>query len=279
MGRSRDVPSYEFPSCLTPAVSDTSRKVYRCNEAQRQLRNGRSALLWALSPLIFFALLKCRGGLGPRRYASFLKPALCAPLIELTLDNGQDVNAMMTTRWAPADPFVTRTDVRPPPLSVRVGRRFTEMALIRSCASKSAGITKTSTRIATRTAVTRRPKSIALSRLLLPRFPPDVVLHPLSRQQPQFDGLGDRITSLTLRAGCWLFLRETARHANCFAVHLEPGDVYTMVRGRPACAVALPMLTRLCCCLARRSRAVMRGGSGSTPFCWTTHPPTFTSVG
>lgn len=43
------------------------------------------------------------------------------------------------------------------------------------------------------------------------------------------DGVGDRITSLTLRRGCWLLLRETACHANCFAMHLEPGDIYTMV--------------------------------------------------
>ncbi len=44
------------------------------------------------------------------------------------------------------------------------------------------------------------------------------------------DGLGDRITSLTLRTPCWLFLRETANHARCFAVRLRPGDLYSMVR-------------------------------------------------
>eukprot|EP00041_Stephanoeca_diplocostata_P011770 m.194686 g.194686 ORF g.194686 m.194686 type:complete len:376 (-) comp18657_c0_seq5:1110-2237(-) len=48
------------------------------------------------------------------------------------------------------------------------------------------------------------------------------------KQPPGSDGVGDRITSLTLRRGCWLFLRETSNHANCFALHLEPGDIYTM---------------------------------------------------
>ena len=48
------------------------------------------------------------------------------------------------------------------------------------------------------------------------------------RQQPGWDGIGDRITSLTLRRSCWLFMRETKDHANSFAVHLEPGDIYTL---------------------------------------------------
>ena len=38
------------------------------------------------------------------------------------------------------------------------------------------------------------------------------------RQQAGWDGIGDRITSLTLRRGCWLFMRETKDHSNSFAV-------------------------------------------------------------
>lgn len=48
------------------------------------------------------------------------------------------------------------------------------------------------------------------------------------RQEAGHDGVGDRITSLTLRAPCWLFMREKANTRNCFALWLEPGDVYSM---------------------------------------------------
>eukprot|EP00051_Salpingoeca_urceolata_P002305 m.48989 g.48989 ORF g.48989 m.48989 type:complete len:371 (+) comp12039_c0_seq2:395-1507(+) len=47
-------------------------------------------------------------------------------------------------------------------------------------------------------------------------------------QHVQDDGMGDRITSLTLRRPCWLLLRETATPTNCIAVRLLPGDVYTL---------------------------------------------------
>lgn len=48
------------------------------------------------------------------------------------------------------------------------------------------------------------------------------------KQSPGLDGVGDRITSLTLRAGAWLLMRRTNDVSDCFAVRLEPGDVYTM---------------------------------------------------
>jgi len=57
------------------------------------------------------------------------------------------------------------------------------------------------------------------------------------RQLPGWDGIGDRITSLTLRTGCWLFMRETKNHANNFALYLQPGDLYTLVRSNIARAV------------------------------------------
>eukprot|EP00730_Choanoeca_flexa_P018871 TRINITY_DN9200_c0_g1_i1.p1 TRINITY_DN9200_c0_g1~~TRINITY_DN9200_c0_g1_i1.p1 ORF type:complete len:407 (+),score=63.07 TRINITY_DN9200_c0_g1_i1:188-1408(+) len=49
-----------------------------------------------------------------------------------------------------------------------------------------------------------------------------------TKQEAGFDGIGDRITSLTLRSPCWLLLRERAYPKNHFAVWLQPGDVYTM---------------------------------------------------
>eukprot|EP00042_Codosiga_hollandica_P040119 m.342201 g.342201 ORF g.342201 m.342201 type:complete len:682 (+) comp55776_c0_seq9:531-2576(+) len=48
------------------------------------------------------------------------------------------------------------------------------------------------------------------------------------RQPNGFDGVGDRITSLTLRKSCWLFMRETANPRTCFAVRLRPGDLWTI---------------------------------------------------
>eukprot|EP00052_Salpingoeca_macrocollata_P025775 m.235561 g.235561 ORF g.235561 m.235561 type:complete len:107 (-) comp22482_c1_seq2:79-399(-) len=51
---------------------------------------------------------------------------------------------------------------------------------------------------------------------------------PECRQSPSLDGVGDRITSLTLRCSCWLLMRETKHLDNFFCVRLNPGDVYTM---------------------------------------------------
>lgn len=48
------------------------------------------------------------------------------------------------------------------------------------------------------------------------------------RQKPSDDGVGDRITSLTLRVPCWLLLRPTSDHHRAFAVRLQPGDVYSL---------------------------------------------------
>jgi hypothetical protein len=66
------------------------------------------------------------------------------------------------------------------------------------------------------------------------------------RQLPGEDGVGDRITSLTLQQACWLLMRETKQYENCFAVRLQPGDVYTLsddARWRWQHAICLDDLT------------------------------------
>lgn len=47
-------------------------------------------------------------------------------------------------------------------------------------------------------------------------------------QPSGMDGVGDRITSLTLKKSCWLLMRRTMCHADCFALRLDPGDLYSI---------------------------------------------------
>ena len=50
-----------------------------------------------------------------------------------------------------------------------------------------------------------------------------------SAPQPAgMDGAGDRITSLTLKQPCWLLMRLTRDARQCFAVRLQPGDLYSI---------------------------------------------------
>ena len=50
-----------------------------------------------------------------------------------------------------------------------------------------------------------------------------------STPQPAgMDGAGDRITALTLRQPCWLLMRRTRDQRQCFAVRLQPGDLYSI---------------------------------------------------
>eukprot|EP00045_Choanoeca_perplexa_P016420 m.222556 g.222556 ORF g.222556 m.222556 type:complete len:399 (+) comp17254_c0_seq13:136-1332(+) len=147
-------------SMLTPSITDRSRKVYCCTEAQRQMRGGR--------------------------YASCpLKPSNTLDLLKAHFPDGRSLNQAIETEFPSTDPFVTQTQL----LCQQVAWHYEDLEL--HC----------------------------------DRERPDK-LH--TKQDPAFDGIGDRITSLTLRTPCWLLLRERANHKNYFAVWLEPGDVYTM---------------------------------------------------
>eukprot|EP00053_Salpingoeca_punica_P015563 m.143786 g.143786 ORF g.143786 m.143786 type:complete len:596 (+) comp16748_c0_seq2:307-2094(+) len=156
----RDPLAYAKPSNLTPSITDISRKVYCCSERQRSLRGGRYIH-------------------GPLRTSS------TAPLVEMPMDSGEDMNDFIVNLFPPRDPFVVRTEL----LCQQIAWHCEDLEP--HCDRE------------------RRDK-----------------LH--TRQQPGADGVGDRITSLTLRQPCWLLMRETVCYENCFAVRLSPGDVYTM---------------------------------------------------
>eukprot|EP00056_Hartaetosiga_gracilis_P003014 m.58914 g.58914 ORF g.58914 m.58914 type:complete len:144 (+) comp11291_c0_seq2:1248-1679(+) len=48
------------------------------------------------------------------------------------------------------------------------------------------------------------------------------------KQEARNDGVGDRISSLTLQHPCWVLMRQISDPKNMFALYLRPGDVYTM---------------------------------------------------
>jgi hypothetical protein len=91
-------------------VSDTSRKVYRCDEEQRLLRGGRLFPFFLTSQISFHSPSIVLFFFSPS-YAGFLKPSLCAPLIELELENGKMLNETIVSLWPASDPFVTSTEV------------------------------------------------------------------------------------------------------------------------------------------------------------------------
>eukprot|EP00049_Salpingoeca_infusionum_P008347 m.136022 g.136022 ORF g.136022 m.136022 type:complete len:119 (-) comp13987_c0_seq10:654-1010(-) len=75
-------------SMLTPSATDTSRKLFCCNEGQRILRGGR----YAGTPL---------------------RPSSTAPLIKMKLSCGEDINVFIEGLFETRDPFVTSTKVLP----------------------------------------------------------------------------------------------------------------------------------------------------------------------
>jgi hypothetical protein len=89
---SRDVGHrHDRLSMLTPSITDRSRKVFCCNDAQRQLRGGRCGVgAFRPSPCVACARRSaiprlCRFG----RYDSCpLRPSSTAPLLEALLPNG-----------------------------------------------------------------------------------------------------------------------------------------------------------------------------------------------
>eukprot|EP00045_Choanoeca_perplexa_P016422 m.222392 g.222392 ORF g.222392 m.222392 type:complete len:110 (+) comp17254_c0_seq3:828-1157(+) len=71
---------------LTPSITDRSRKVYCCTEAQRQMRGGR--------------------------YASCpLKPSNTLDLLKAHFPDGRSLNQAIETEFPSTDPFVTQTQV------------------------------------------------------------------------------------------------------------------------------------------------------------------------
>eukprot|EP00054_Salpingoeca_dolichothecata_P015363 m.88472 g.88472 ORF g.88472 m.88472 type:complete len:402 (-) comp21457_c5_seq1:39-1244(-) len=151
--------TYPRPSALTPNTG-TSRKVFCCNEEQRNLRGGR--------------YVSC-----PLRVNS------TSPLINFVLDDGRNLNKMAETMTPSRDPFVTSTKL----LCQQLAWHYEDLE---SHCDRD------------------RPDKLP------------------TKQKPNEDGVGDRITSLTLRRAAWIFFRETANHANNFAIHVQPGDMYTM---------------------------------------------------
>lgn len=69
-------------SALTPSVTDQSTKIFCCNPEQRELRGGR--------------------------YKNCPLRSSCAPLIDMALDSGEDMNTVVTHLQPPADPFAVR---------------------------------------------------------------------------------------------------------------------------------------------------------------------------
>eukprot|EP00055_Hartaetosiga_balthica_P008585 m.32437 g.32437 ORF g.32437 m.32437 type:complete len:493 (-) comp6384_c0_seq2:112-1590(-) len=147
-------------SMLTPSITDKSRKIMACNEAQRQLRGGRYA----------YVPLRASG---------------TVPLVEYELENGENISDYVRNLFQPRDPFVTDTVL----LCQQFGWHFEDLELHRD--------------------KDRRDKT-----------------H--NKQEVSDDGVGDRISSLTLQHTCWVVLREISNPKNYFCLYLRPGDLYTM---------------------------------------------------